>query len=512
MSEKGTDSESDGWERRDILRTTVAAGMGVPFLTSTSRASAASEKVDPPTPYPATGVVSVSSGTATYFTHVAEFNSTKRMLNRYESTGTPGELFHHALVEKLHTNPSKSTFNLVVNTMGERTSETRTGRKSRTLYGFRPKESEIETLSQFGDVTHVGDVVSTKVCLRNVTRDDVVRLAHLPFVVEINRMPDPIEPNKNVDASEVVGSSWGQFTNAHGNYSEYIATLGIMGSGYDADTYGEYASNYANDVGFNDSLSKDFTDESDPYNDTAWGGHATNVGDTAAYMLKDGHTHSDLFASLKVVSGSTDLTDENIRQALQHATKKGIDVLNMSFGINSWQQCPSDYCEELDSYTTDGGVPVAAVGNKDNDSKVEYPACSWHTVGVGGVNKKDDNGNAVAVPDTEYGNVLFYDPFSKTMHCKWCYNASGDYSSFSPESYGVSKVLPDANNPRELDGTSFACPQVAAAAWINFADGGVDSYSSAMSKFKNMGEYNVVNNDESTDAAKEGDLMEADYY
>ena len=381
-------------------------------------------------------------------------------------------------------------------------------RRKQVLHGFRPTQSEVETLSRFGDVTHVSDLVSTKVCLRNVAQDDITQIAHLPSVAEVSRMPSAITPN-TVDASDVVSNSWDAFANAHGNYTVYYISIGLVGAGYD-DTYQNYNSNYTKDIGLNNSLSRDFTEESDPFNDTRWGGHTTDVGDTAAYMLKDGDTHPDMFTSLKVVSDSTGLTDENLRSALEHATKKGIDVLNMSFGIRSWSKCPSHYCSSLDSYTTGGGVPAAAVDNTSNNSKVEYPACSWHTVGTGGVQEKDSNGNVVAESDTEYGHILFKDPFSSDTYCPWCYDSSGVASSFSPEVYAVSQINTDSND--YLSGTSFARPQVAAGAWLNFADGSVNSYSDAMSKFKNMNSTQVVNNDENEDAAEEGDLLEADYY
>jgi hypothetical protein len=52
---------------------------------------------------------------------------------------------------------------------------------------------------------------------------------------------------------------------------------------------------------------------------------------------------------------------------------------------------------------------------------------------------------------------------------------------------------------------------VAAAATIDFADDGISSYSSAMNKFTQMHVYDVVNQDESSDPAEQGDLVEADF-
>lgn len=408
--------------------------------------------------------------------------------------------------------------------MGERTSMRRTDHRKQMLHGFRPTDDEVRSLSQFGDITYVGDVISTKVCIRNVARKDIAQIAALPSVVEVSVQPDSVNlveasgcngVNNPVDVSEIVGNSWNQFTSAHGNYNAYFVDIGIVDTGYDT-TYGSYASNYANDIGFNRSLSKDFTTESDPFSDSSFGGHGTDDADTAAYMLKDGDTHSDMFVSLKVLASGTSSNnnfDENVRQAIEYATKNGIDVLSVPLDTTDgpFSKCPSTYCSELDSYTNGGGVPVVSVDNSDETSAVEHPACSWLTVGVGGVQKKQNDGDVVEHPtDSQYGDILFYDPFNDTTYCPWCYNASGVSISFSPEVYGVWPVRTDAGQC--YAGTSAATPQVAAAAWINFADGGIDSYSSAVNKFKNMGEYKVVNDDEDSDPSAEGDLVEADYY
>jgi hypothetical protein len=153
----------------------------LPLLGSASGTSTTNpSKNNPPTPYQVDGAASADPSSPVYFTHIAEHKSQKQRLEQYESSGEPAILYHHVLQRELAENPGKSTFNLVVNTMGERTSMARNDRHNRTLHGFK-----------------------------------------------------------------------------------------------------------------------------------------------------------------------------------------------LSFGLNSWSNCPSDYCEELDSCTSGGGVPVAAVGNKDNDSKVE---------------------------------------------------------------------------------------------------------------------------------------------
>lgn len=403
--------------------------------------------------------------------------------------------------------------------MGERTSMYRDDRRGQRLYGFSPTPAEVRSLTAFGDVTYAADLVSTKVCIRNVARENLRRLARRPFVVEVSATAGPIEPNSlssnddlaSVDASEILTDSWTSFNSAYGNYTAYTISIGVVGAGYDT-SYQAYSSNHAEDIGVDGSLSKDFTDESDPFNDTAWNGHTAEVADTAAYMLKGGDTHSDQFVSLKIISDGQDATEteESIRNSIEYATKNGIDVLNMSFGGKSYNDCPSHYCSELNSYATGGGVTVAAVDNADRTSKAEYPACSWHTVGVGGVNRKDGSGNAVTVPDTEFSEIVF-NKRDYPAFCSWCYEESGRRRGFTPEVYGVS-VIDTSNYSEPLDGTSFACPQVAASAWIDFADGGIGSYSEALDRFGNMDSTTVVSANDSKDPSTEGNLLWVDDY
>lgn len=517
--EDASEHSSDGQSRRQLIKTTAALG-GFSFTTSTARASPANEKADPPNPYPNAGVATADT---VYFKHAAGFDATKRALGRYQSTGDASELFSHTLRDRLDENPSQQTVDVVVTTMGERTSMYRDDRRGQRLYGFSPTAAEVRSLAAFGDVTYVADLVSTKVCVRNVAREDLRRLARRPFVVEVSAMSESVEPNSTdsvstsstnyVDVSDVLTDSWTAFTSAHGNYTAYTISIGVLGAGYDSSMT-TYSSPHAADIGFDRSLSKDFTEESDPFKVTnsLWEEHTTVVADTAGYMLKDGDTHSDQFVSLKIISDDDELVgdDESCRSAIEYATKNGIDVLNMSFGTSSWDKCPSHYCSALDSFRVGGGVAVAAVYNGDNTSAVEYPACSWQTIGVGGVAGKDSSGNAYTKERTEYSSILFYDPLEYKTYCSWCHDASGVSASFSPEVYGVSNIRTETGT-KEI-GTSYACPQVAASAWIDFADGGIGSYSEAMDRIRNMNTTTVVDKSESKDPAKEGDLLEADKY
>jgi|GEM_PF-2342009 len=505
--------------RRQLIKTTAVLG-GLSLASSTAQAAPTNKKADPPKPYPDAGAATAD---AVYFKHAVELDATERALGRYQSTGDVSQLFSHTLQSRLDANPRQKTFNVVVTTMGERTSMYRDDRRGQRLYGFSPTPAEVRSLSAFGDVTYVADLVSTKVCLRNVPRGELRRLAEQPSVVEVSAMSRPIEPPtaddsvtsdaNYVDVSDVKSGSWTGFTNAHGNYTAYTISIGVIGAGYDSSMT-TYSSPHAANIGFDKSVSKDFTEESDPFNvsDSGFGNHTTVVADTAGYMLKGGDTHSDQFVSLKIVSDKNgyNKSDESCRSAIEYATKSGIDVLNMSFGKYSYGKCPSHYCSALDSFRVGGGVAVAAVDNSDKTSVVEYPACSWQTVGVGGVAGKDSSGDAYTKGNTQYSGVLFYDPLDYKTYCSWCHDASGVSASFSPEVYGVSNIRTETSETE--NGTSYACPQVAASAWIDFANGGIGSYSEAMSRFKNMNTTTVIDKSENKDPAQEGDLLEADKY
>lgn len=499
-----TDDNSEN-SRRAFLRGAGLVG-GVSLFPRVTAAQDTVAKDDPPAPYPEQTGNGVSR-----FRHLTEFPSVGRQIRQFESTGDPEHLYTTKLTRRLEES-SESTVDVVVSTMGTRTQMTR-DRDGQTLRGFRPTGGEANALGSFGTVTYVADIVSTKVCVRDVDRSDLRELARLPFVVEIAPMVKDISLN-SVPIEDVVTDSWSHFDSAHGNYSIDDISMAIMEGGYD-DSYNPYASNYAQDIGFDTSLSKNFTDSNDPFSSTD--DHAVKVADTAGYVLKDGNTHSDLFVALKAFNSDTDNPGEKIRQAIEYATTNGIEVLNMSFGGGAYSECPSTFCSELDSYVSGGGIPVAAVGNREDTTATNNPACSWLTVGVGGVESKDSNGNAVLnnyvnglQRSSQYGIIFFYSSIKIETYCYWCYYGSNREVSFTPDSYGVGVI--DTDNNKTIGGTSFASPQVAASALIDYADGGISSYTDALNKFTSMNAATVVDKNSSKDPSRDGEVMRADYY
>lgn len=500
-----TDDNSEN-SRRAFLRGAGIVG-GVSLFPRVTAAQDTTAKDDPPTPYPEQNNNGVSR-----FRHLTEFPSVGRQIRQFESTGDPEHLYTTELTRRLEES-SESTVDVVVSTMGTKRQMTR-DRDGQTLRGFRPTDGEANALSSFGTVTYVADIVSTKVCVRDVDRSDLPELARLPFVVEIAPMVKDISLN-SVPIEDVVTDSWSHFDSAHGNYSIDDISMAIMEGGYD-DSYNPYASNYAQDIGFDTSLSKDFTVENDPFSSTD--DHAVKVADTAGYVLKDGNTHSDLFVALKVYESYTENYDENIRQGIEYATTEGIEVLNMSFGtVDAYSECPSTFCSELDSYVSGGGIPVAAVDNNKENTETCHPACSWVNIGVGATEKKDANDNAVLKTnengperDSQYGTIFFHSQLKVETYCSWCYNRSGRDVSFAPDSYAAGVINTDNNN--KIRGTSFACPQVAASALIDYADGGITSYADTLNKFTNMNAVTVVDKNSSKDPSRDGEVMRADYY
>lgn len=144
------------------------------------------------------------------------------------------------------------------------------------------------------------------------------------------------------------------------------------------------------------------------------------------------------------------------------------DVVNMSFGheFSSWFQLPDQiifadmlqgYIAELsDSY---GTVFVAAVGNSgEGDNTLAYPAALYDVIGVGSV---DSSGAKSSFSST-----------NETVDI--CAQGEDIYSTTDPSGafgiggfYSESKTVSDAllgDNEEPLKGTSFAAPQVSAAA------------------------------------------------
>lgn len=169
----------------------------------------------------------------------------------------------------------------------------------------------------------------------------------------------------------------------------------------------------------------------------------------------------------KVVGSDRSVSLEAEVKAIRWAVNRGARVINLSLGgIRSPRRPDEDTFSPLEaaaiSYAySRGAVLVAAVGNADQAPRrpwpwANYPAALPHVIGVSAVSRdgsvpsfshRDRIYNDIAAPGTEMLSTL---PRSLTAARPTCANQG--YSDCGPDEY------------RRAEGTSFAAPQVSAAA------------------------------------------------
>ncbi|HLG08204.1 MAG TPA: S8 family serine peptidase [Gaiellaceae bacterium] len=206
-------------------------------------------------------------------------------------------------------------------------------------------------------------------------------------------------------------------------------------------------------------------------------GHGTFVAGLIAAGLDNGIGIAGLAPSAellvaKVVTSSRSIPVEAEAKAIRWAVENGARVINMSLGGIRDPLDPSrDSYSRLEAdavayAVSNDVVVVAAVGNADQAPSspweyASYPAALPHVLGVsamtdtGGIPKfsnRDRIFNDVAAPGLQILSIL---PRPLTARFPAC--AEQGYSSCGPDEY------------REAQGTSFAAPQVSAAAAVLFS-------------------------------------------
>jgi subtilisin family serine protease len=201
-------------------------------------------------------------------------------------------------------------------------------------------------------------------------------------------------------------------------------------------------------------------------------GHGTFVAGLIAAGVNNGIGIAGLAPSAqllvaKVVTPSRSIPVDAEAKAIRWAVENGARVINMSLGgirdpLNPGRDTYSRLESDAVAYAVSNGVVVvAAVGNSDQAPSspwkyASYPAALPHVLGVsatndtGGIPKfsnRDAVYNDIAAPGLEILSIL---PRPLTARFPAC--ADQGYSSCGPEDY------------REAQGTSFAAPQVTAAA------------------------------------------------
>jgi subtilisin family serine protease len=201
-------------------------------------------------------------------------------------------------------------------------------------------------------------------------------------------------------------------------------------------------------------------------------GHGTFVAGLIAAGVDNGIGIAGLAPSAellvaKVVTPSRSIPIEAEAKAIRWAVENGARVINMSLGgIRDPLDPDRDSFSQLEAdavayAVSNGVVVVAAVGNHDLAPRspwhyASYPAALPHVLGVsaisesGGVPKfsnRDKVYNDVAAPGERILSI-----FPRPLTARFPACSEQGYSSCGPEAY------------REAQGTSFAVPQVSAAA------------------------------------------------
>ena len=207
-------------------------------------------------------------------------------------------------------------------------------------------------------------------------------------------------------------------------------------------------------------------------------GHGTVVAGEIAGALNSAGVVGLAYASqllvAKVVAADGTIPLQAEAAGIRWAVDQGARVVNLSFGA---VRDPLD--PELDTYSKveaqavayavgKGAVVVAAVGNSDEAPTTPWPYASWpsalpHVIGVGALTR---SGN---VPDFSDEDPTFVDLAAPgvSIFSTFPKDLTAAQEGCAPQGY-TECATGDYNRP---EGTSFAAPQVAAAAAVLF---GVD--------------------------------------
>jgi subtilisin family serine protease len=202
-------------------------------------------------------------------------------------------------------------------------------------------------------------------------------------------------------------------------------------------------------------------------------GHGTIVAGEIAASLDTGGVVGLAYGSqllvAKVVAADGTIPIKAEAAAIKWAVKQGARVVNLSFGAVRDPLSP-----ELDTYSKieaqavayavkKGAVVVAAVGNADEAYTTPWPYASWpaalpHVIGVGALTKSgnvpDFSDQDPRFVDLNAPGVGIFSTFPKVL--------TAAQSACSPQGY-TDCALGDYHHP---EGTSFAAPQVSAAAAV----------------------------------------------
>ncbi len=512
----GSGGDRTGTNRRDFLEWASALGLTAVSPATIAKIAKAKDKRKEPDPIPEEERGDPASDV--HVTHDLEREGVQKRLERFDRSGDPTDLFHPFLLEGLEKT-DHDEFSVVVRTIGEENKITTKGPYERDVYGWKPTETEIARLSEFGTVGHAAEFSGTSLTFHEVSRDDLKRVALQEFVVGLTRSP-PRKPagvestsSSGIPASTLRSNEYCWFSSVDGDYDiPSEVKIGIIDTGYESERT-PYDEPWANRIGIKYGLAKDFTDDNDWTKDTydsSGYSHGTAAADTVAYMIDDNATHNDLFVPLKVFSDSTDTSNDehvdNVRKAIEYCINHEIPVISdTTVATAGTEYCTSELCDLYETYAGDSGyIPATTTGNYWHTDKVDHPGGSWYTIGTGGINGGSCSSDSKDYPRDSNSNYdpehLYDNPDSYVNYCTYC--TSQERKEPVPTVYAAYDLETDADTV--ISGTSFAGP-VAAAAAIIMQSNGLYSYSSARNLFGDMTWYQVCPDE----AAKTGQLVDA---
>jgi subtilisin family serine protease len=208
-------------------------------------------------------------------------------------------------------------------------------------------------------------------------------------------------------------------------------------------------------------------------------GHGTIVAGEIAGALNTagavGLAYSSQLLVAKVVAADGTIPLKAEAAGIRWAVRQGARVVNLSFGAVRDPKDPTlDSFSKVEAKAVDfavkkGAVVVAAVGNSDEAYTTPWPYASWpsalpHVVGVGALtrsgNVPDFSDQDLRFVDIAAPGVGIFSTFPKDLTAAQSDCTPQGYTDCAPGDY------------RHPVGTSFAAPQVSAAAAVLF---GVDS-------------------------------------
>ena len=208
-------------------------------------------------------------------------------------------------------------------------------------------------------------------------------------------------------------------------------------------------------------------------------GHGTIVAGEIAGVLDQtgivGIAYSSQLVVAKVVASDGSIPLKAEAAAIRWAVNQGARVVNLSFGAVRDPQDPTlDAYSKVEARAVDyaiqkGAVVVAAVGNADDAPVTPWPYASWpaalpHVLGVGALT------HSGSVPDFSDQDPVFVDIAAPGVGIFSTFPTSLTSQQQNCPAQGYTDCAPgDYHHP---EGTSFAAPQVAAAAAVLF---GADS-------------------------------------